>query len=42
MIVAAFDHWIRRLAVGQSVTDPGVIPRIERALALYPDTRPKP
>lgn len=32
MVVAAFDHWLRRLAVGQSVTDAGLIPRIERTL----------
>lgn len=30
MVIAAFDHWIRRLAVGQSVADEQVIPRIER------------
>jgi L-alanine-DL-glutamate epimerase-like enolase superfamily enzyme len=30
MVIAAFDNWIRRLAVGQSVTDVGLIPRIER------------
>jgi L-alanine-DL-glutamate epimerase-like enolase superfamily enzyme len=32
MIVAAFDNWIRRLAVGKSVTDEELIPRIERML----------
>jgi L-alanine-DL-glutamate epimerase-like enolase superfamily enzyme len=32
MIVAAFDNWIRRLAVGQKVADEGLIPRIERML----------
>jgi L-alanine-DL-glutamate epimerase-like enolase superfamily enzyme len=32
MVVAAFDHWIRRLAVGQSVTDEELVPRIERML----------
>jgi L-alanine-DL-glutamate epimerase-like enolase superfamily enzyme len=32
MVVAAFDNWIRRLAVGQSATDEGLIPRIERML----------
>jgi len=30
MVIAAFDNWIRRLAVGQSVSDEQVIPRIER------------
>src|SRR5215218_3003879 len=30
MVIAAFDHWVRRLAVGQSVTDTGLIARIER------------
>ena len=32
MVVAAFDHWIRRLAVGQSATDEELIPRLERIL----------
>ncbi|MGE5219245.1 MAG: mandelate racemase/muconate lactonizing enzyme family protein [Chloroflexota bacterium] len=32
MVVAAFDNWIRRLAVGQSVSDEELIPRIERTL----------
>lgn len=32
MVVAAFDHWIRRLAVGQNAADEGLIPRIERTL----------
>ena len=32
MILAAFDHWIKRLAVGQSATDEQLIPRIERTL----------
>src|ERR1043166_6886644 len=32
MVVAAFDNWIRRLAVGQSVSDEQLIPRIERML----------
>lgn len=32
MINAAFDHWIRRLAVGQSATDEELVPRIERML----------
>jgi L-alanine-DL-glutamate epimerase-like enolase superfamily enzyme len=32
MVVAAFDNWIRRLAVGQSVSDEELIPRIERML----------
>ena len=32
MVVAAFDNWIRRLAVGQKATDVELIPRIERML----------
>src|SRR5215510_9538384 len=32
MVIAAFDHWIRRLAVGQSATDGQLVPRIERML----------
>lgn len=32
MVIAAFDNWIRCLAVGQSVTDEQLIPRIERML----------
>src|SRR5204862_278465 len=32
MVVAAFDNWIRRLAVGQSISDEQLIPRIERML----------
>jgi L-alanine-DL-glutamate epimerase-like enolase superfamily enzyme len=32
MVVAAFDNWIRRLAVGQMVSDEELIPRIERTL----------
>ena len=32
MVIAAFDHWLRRLVVGQSATDQGLIPRIERML----------
>src|ERR1043165_6053529 len=32
MIVAAFDNWIRRLAVGQSASDEQLIARIERML----------
>jgi L-alanine-DL-glutamate epimerase-like enolase superfamily enzyme len=32
MVVAAFDNWIRRLAVGQSVTDTNLVSRIERML----------
>jgi L-alanine-DL-glutamate epimerase-like enolase superfamily enzyme len=32
MVIAAFDHWIRRLAVGQSATDAELIPRLERML----------
>ena len=30
MVVAAFDNWIRRLAVGQSASDEELVPRIER------------
>jgi L-alanine-DL-glutamate epimerase-like enolase superfamily enzyme len=30
MVIAAFDHWVRRVAVGQGVTDPNLLPRIER------------
>ena len=32
MVVAAFDNWVRRLAVGQSATDEELVPRIERML----------
>src|SRR5918996_3114663 len=32
MVIAAFDNWIRRLAVGQSASDEELIPRIERML----------
>src|SRR5437763_3617222 len=32
MVMAAFDTWIRRLAVGQKVGDRELIPRIERML----------
>ncbi|MBI2229333.1 MAG: hypothetical protein HYU46_09550 [Deltaproteobacteria bacterium] len=32
MVVAAFDNWIRRLAVGQSASDEELVPRIERML----------
>ena len=32
MVIAAFDHWLRRLAIGQSAADEGLIPRIERML----------
>ena len=32
MVIAAFDHWIRRLAVGQSATDGTLVPRLERML----------
>jgi L-alanine-DL-glutamate epimerase-like enolase superfamily enzyme len=32
MVIAAFDHWIRRAAVGQSVTDLELIARTERML----------
>ena len=30
MVNAAFDHWIRRLALGQSVSDEQLVPRMER------------
>ena len=32
MVIAAFDHWVRRLAVGQSATDGTLVPRLERTL----------
>jgi len=32
MVIAAFDNWIRRLAVGQRATDEKLVPRIERML----------
>jgi L-alanine-DL-glutamate epimerase-like enolase superfamily enzyme len=32
MVVAAFDNWITRLAVGQKVSDEQLLPRIERVL----------
>jgi L-alanine-DL-glutamate epimerase-like enolase superfamily enzyme len=32
MVEAAFAHWIRRLAVGQSALDEDLLPRIERML----------
>jgi L-alanine-DL-glutamate epimerase-like enolase superfamily enzyme len=32
MVIAAFDNWVRRLAVGQSATDEELVPRIERML----------
>jgi L-alanine-DL-glutamate epimerase-like enolase superfamily enzyme len=32
MVVAAFDNWVRRLAVGQSASDVELIPRVERML----------
>jgi len=32
MVIAAFDNWIRRLAVGQDVTDKDLVPKIERML----------
>jgi L-alanine-DL-glutamate epimerase-like enolase superfamily enzyme len=32
MVIAAFDNWIRRLAVGQRASDEELIPRIERML----------
>jgi L-alanine-DL-glutamate epimerase-like enolase superfamily enzyme len=35
MVVAAFDHWIRRLAVGQSATDEQLVARLERMLFSF-------
>jgi len=32
MVVAAFDNWVRRLAVGQDVADQDLVARIERLL----------
>ena len=32
MVIAAFDNWIKRLAIGQKVSDTGLIPRIERTV----------
>ena len=32
MVIAAFDNWVRRLAVGQSATDKELVPRIARML----------
>src|SRR4030095_11909010 len=32
MVVAAFDNWIRRLAVGQSASDEQLVPAIERTV----------
>jgi len=32
MVIAAFDNWIRRLAVGQSASDDELLPRIERMM----------
>lgn len=32
MVIAAFDNWVRRLAVGQNVTDKDLVARIERML----------
>jgi L-alanine-DL-glutamate epimerase-like enolase superfamily enzyme len=32
MVVAAFDNWIRRLAIGQSASDEELLPRMERML----------
>jgi L-alanine-DL-glutamate epimerase-like enolase superfamily enzyme len=32
MAIAALDHWVRRLAIGQDATDATLIPRIERML----------
>src|SRR3979409_261361 len=32
MVLAAFDNWIRRLAVGQDVADQDLVARIERLL----------
>ena len=30
MVIAAFDHWVRRRVVGEKVADTELIPRIER------------
>jgi L-alanine-DL-glutamate epimerase-like enolase superfamily enzyme len=30
MVLAAFEHWVKRLAIGQKVSDTELIPRIER------------
>src|SRR6187431_845888 len=32
MVIAAFDNWIKRLAIGQQVSDTDLIPRIERTV----------
>jgi L-alanine-DL-glutamate epimerase-like enolase superfamily enzyme len=32
MVIAAFDNWVRRLAVGQDATDKDLVARIERML----------
>jgi L-alanine-DL-glutamate epimerase-like enolase superfamily enzyme len=32
MVIAAFDNWIKRLAIGQKVSDTDLIPRIERTV----------
>src|SRR5215207_10593520 len=32
MVIAAFDNWIRRLAIGQRASDEQLVPRIERML----------
>ena len=32
LVLTAFDHWIRKLAVGQKATDRGLVSRIERML----------
>ncbi len=32
LVIAAFDNWVRRLAIGQSVADATLVPRIERML----------
>jgi L-alanine-DL-glutamate epimerase-like enolase superfamily enzyme len=32
MVIAAFDNWVRRLAVGQNATDENLVSRIERML----------
>ena len=40
MVVAAFDNWIRRLAVGQSASDEELVRRIERMLLSFSRSGP--
>jgi L-alanine-DL-glutamate epimerase-like enolase superfamily enzyme len=30
MVIAAYDHWVRRMAIGQDVNDPELMSRLER------------